>query len=167
MLRGHERHRFCLPAAWLQRSLLECRGGKGPLYLPQAGSWASVCAVTLSVRRRDFQPSGASASVSLLTFHPELRPLQSSLYSGLSQFVRSSALSALVGGGPAAGNSAGDCPRVRTMGAEPPALFSLSLPSEDRVPRPVKVGNPDVTAKTLLLPFGTSLLPGVLEFERA
>lgn len=46
------------------------------------------------------------------------------------------------------------------MGTGPPALFSLSLPSEDRVPRPVKVGNPEGTVKTLLLPFGTSVFPG-------
>lgn len=73
-----------------------------------------------------------------------------------------------MGGVLAAGNRAGDHPRLRTMGAGgPPALFSLSLPSEDRVPRPVKVGNPEVTAKALLLPFGTSVFPGVQEFERA
>lgn len=52
------------------------------------------------------------------------------------------------------------------MGTEPPALFSLSLPSEDRVPRPVKVGNPEGTAKTLPLPFGTDVLPGVRESVR-
>lgn len=50
------------------------------------------------------------------------------------------------------------------MGTGPPALFSLSLPSEDRVPRLVKVGNPEETAKTPA-PFWHKL--GVQEFERA
>lgn len=122
MLQGHERYPFCLPAAWLQRSLLSAGEGRA-LYIfprPVLGQASVLCD---SIHAQ-------GASVSLLTFHPELRPLQSFPVL-LAQSVHAKLCPLCTHGRRACcREQAGDYPRVRTMGTGPPALFSLSLPSE-------------------------------------